>query len=380
MPLPRLLRTLSAVALLALAAPAFAADGPTVRLSAARPGESPAVEVAGLTAAQRAALKDWKPDAAGWPAVLKVVVAAGDGTAIPGSYALAGDVLRFAPRFPLTAGVKYRATFDPSRIPGGEGEPVTADLTVPKPKREPTTTITRVYPAAGTLPENALRMYVHFSTPMTRGGVYKYVKLLAGDREVAHPFLELDEELWSADGKRFTLLFDPGRVKRGLKPREEDGPVLEEGKKYTLIIDRAWEDEDGVPLKESFRKTFAAGPPDETPIDPDRWAITPPTPGGRLTVKLDKPLDHALLQRMVWVVGPDGKRLAGTVEVPDRADSWSFRPTGDAWPPGEYKLVVDTRLEDPCGNRVGEPFEVDVFKPVQKKVEGKTVERRITVR
>ena len=35
---------------------------------------------------------------------------------------------------------------------------------------------------------------------------------------VADPFLELDEELWSTDGRRFTLLFDPGRIKRGLKP------------------------------------------------------------------------------------------------------------------------------------------------------------------
>ena len=52
------------------------------------------------------------------------------------------------------------------------------------------------------------------------------------------PFLELDEELWSPDGTRFTLIFDPGRIKRGLKPREEVGPVLEAGKSYSLVIDR----------------------------------------------------------------------------------------------------------------------------------------------
>jgi len=363
-----------------LAAPAVA-DGPAVRLSAAKPGESPAVEVTGLTSAQRAALKDWKPDAIGWPAVLSVAVAAGDGTAIPGTYALAGDLLRFTPRFPLTPGVRYRATFDPARIPGGGGAPVTAELVVPKPTREPTTVVAQVYPVAEKLPENTLRLYVRFSAPMTRGGVYKHIKLLCGGEEVAHPFLELDEELWSADGKRFTLLFDPGRVKRGLKPREEVGPSLEEGKKYTLVIDRAWEDENGVPLKEPFRKSFSVGPPDDTPIDPDKWTLTPPTAAApRLAVRLDKPLDHELLHRMVWVVGPGGQKLGGTAEVPDRADSWSFRPAGGKWSPGEYKLVIDTRLEDPCGNRVGRPFEVDVFKPVPKKVEGRTVERRFTVR
>lgn len=345
-----------------------------VRLTA---GAAPAVEVVGLTAKEI----DWLRSAkdVNWPAILKVVV--GEGTAaIPGSYRVEGSALRFTPRFPLTPGVTYRATFDPNPIPvhpDGELRTVTADLVVPKPKREPTTGIARVHPTAGVLPENTLRWYVHFSAPMARGGAYKHVKLLRGEEEVAYPFLELDEEPWSADGKRFTLLFDPGRVKRGLKPREEAGPVLEEGKKYTLVIDRAWEDENGTPLKASFRKSFAVGPPDDTPIDPAKWTITPP--GERLTVKLDKPLDHALLHRMVWVVGPDGKKLDGVVEVPDAADAWSFRAAG-GWPAGEYKLVIDTRLEDVCGNRVGRAFEVDVFDPVQKKVEAKTVERRFTVR
>ena len=42
---------------------------------------------------------------------------------------------------------------------------------------------------------------------------------------------------------RFTLLFDPGRIKRGLKPAQRRvGPVLEEGKSYTLVIDRGWTD------------------------------------------------------------------------------------------------------------------------------------------
>jgi sugar phosphate isomerase/epimerase len=348
--------------------PRTAAKGPTIRLT---PGG--AVEVAGLPAPP--------PKGSKWDAALQVVVVGGDGSSIPGAYAADGDALRFTPRFPLTPGVTYRATFDPARLPGGNGQPVTADLVVPKPKREPTTVVAQVYPVAETLPENTLRLYVRFSAPMTHGGVYKHIKLLCGGEEVAHPFLELDEELWSADGKRFTLLFDPGRVKRGLKPREEVGPSLEEGKAYTLVIDRAWEDENGVPLKGPFRKSFSVGPPDDTPIDPDRWAITPPTAAApRLAVKLDKPLDHELLHRMVWVVGPGGQKLDGTLEVPDRADAWSFRPAGDKWPPGEYKLVIDTRLEDPCGNRVGRPFEVDVFKPVPKKVEGRTVERRFTVR
>jgi len=41
---------------------------------------------------------------------------------------------------------------------------------------------------------------------------------------------------------------------------------------------------------------------------------------------------------------------------------------------------VDTRLEDVCGNRVGVPFEVDVFRPITKTLETKTFECSFTVR
>ena len=50
------------------------------------------------------------------------------------------------------------------------------------------------------------------------------------------------------------------------------------------------------------------------------------------------------------------------------------------WKPGDYTLRIDTRLEDPCGNRVGRAFEVDAFGPVTKTVPAATAERRFTVR
>ena len=42
--------------------------------------------------------------------------------------------------------------------------------------------------------------------------------------------------------------------------------------------------------------------------------------------------------------------------------------------PGAYKLVADVTLEDRCGNQIGQPFEVDVFKPVQRDLKTKTVQ------
>src|SRR2546425_13124120 len=112
---------------------------------------------------------------------------------------------------------------------------------------------------------------------MSEGDCYRHIKLLdAKGKAVDLPFLELDQELWDAAGKRFTLFFDPGRIKRGLKPREDVGPALEEGKSYVLVIDKEWEDAKGNPLKETFRKTFRVGSPDDRPPDPKTWNVQAP--------------------------------------------------------------------------------------------------------
>jgi hypothetical protein len=196
----------------------------------------------------------------------------------------------------------------------------------------------------------------------------------AASKEVSAPFLELDEELWSPDQKRFTLYLDPGRIKRGLKPREEVGPVLEEGKSYTLVIDREWQDAEGNILRETFRKKFTVGPPDDEPIDPKNWELAPLSAGSRqpLMVRFPKPLDHALLHRLIWVANAAGKRVPGTASVSQEETEWRFTPE-NPWPPGEFHLVVDKALEDLAGNTVGRPFEVDVFRPVQRELKSETV-------
>src|SRR5205085_2327280 len=152
-----------------------------------------------------------------------------------------------------------------------------ATVMLPKPAAKPTAVVARVYPTADKLPENQLKFYLHFSAPMSQGGSYRHVSLLdARGKKIDYPFLELEEELWDPTGTRFTLFFDPGRVKRGLKPREEVGPALEEGKSYTLVIDRDWTDADGNPLRETFRKRFTVGLPEDEAIDPKIWKFSRP--------------------------------------------------------------------------------------------------------
>jgi len=369
----------------------LAAEPPRIALVANKPGEPAAVEVTGLPKETIAKLKKLDLDSKQWSQIFRVVVAGGKTEEvlarlpIAGSYQLTDSGIRFDPQFPLVPGREYRAFLHPdydSAQPNLKNEYIEASITVPKLPSGPRISITGIYPSGNRLPENTLRFYIHFSGEVTRGNVYRHLKLMRDDgKEVKSPFLELDEELWSTDGKRLTVLFHPGRVKRELVPREQEGPILEEGHTYSLTISDKWEDTEGRGIVSGFRKTFAVGPPDNRAIDPNDWSLLPPRAGGDtpLLIRLPMPLDHALLGRMVWVEDQDGEKVPGTLTVGGGERVLTFAPKRN-WKKGEYRLAVDTGLEDVCGNRVGEPFEVQIVEPNAPPAELKTFERTFKVR
>lgn len=365
------------------ASPSPAAKQPTIQLQREGQGKA-AFLVTGLDPADLAQLAktELKPDQ--WTALFAVYVDRGATAdqdpqpAILGSYQVAAEVLRFEPRFPLALGLRYRAVLDLSRMPGRSHagkSPLVAEFTVPKPPVQATTVVQQVYPSRATLPENQLKFYIHFSAPMSRGEAYDRVQLLDGSgKPMDTPFLELGQELWDPQGKRFTLFFDPGRIKRGLKPREDLGPVLEEGKSYTLVIDRQWSDAEGNPLKESYRKAFRVGPPDEQSPDPKTWKLQSPQAGrvDPLVVDLPEPLDHALLERVLRVTDAQGQTIPGIVTITQAETRWQFTPQ-QTWRAGRYQLVVETTLEDLAGNQIGRLFEVDVLRPIERQAKAETV-------
>ena len=105
------------------------------------------------------------------------------------------------------------------------------------------------------MPANLLKFYIHFSNPMSVGDVYSHIRILDTEgNPLELPFLELGEELWDSESRRLTLLFDPGRIKRGLKPNRETGTPLTQGETYTLHISEKLLDAKGRPLKKEFLK------------------------------------------------------------------------------------------------------------------------------
>jgi hypothetical protein len=144
------------------------------------------------------------------------------------------------------------------------------------------------------------------------------------------------------------------------------GRSLEPGKRYTLVVDRAWRDANGLPLKDTFRREFTVGPADERPLDIKAWRLTMPAPRSRdaLIVTFPESLDHGLLLRAlgVWT---DGRPLDGDIAVEEHETRWRFTPR-EPWQAGPHQLVALGILEDLAGNRIGRPFEVDQFDRVDR--------------
>ena len=93
------------------------------------------------------------------------------------------------------------------------------------------------------------------------GEAYDHVRLLKPDgRPDKRAFLEIGEELWDHTGTRLTLLFDPGRVKRGIRPNLELGRAMVAGRRYAIVVDADWRDAHGHPLQTTFRHAFTAAP------------------------------------------------------------------------------------------------------------------------
>lgn len=286
--------------------------------------------------------------------------------AMLGDYSTDGAVITFRPRYPLQPGVRYRALW----IPDGTER----KFEIPKPAAE-APVVQQIYPTAAQLPDNLLRLYIQFSAPMNRGEAWRRIHLLDSDgRVVEDPFLEIYEELWDPEGRRLTVLFDPGRIKRGLVPHNEAGVPLHAGRNYTLVVDKGWMSAAGAPLRAEYRKSFSAGPSDREAIDPKKWRVKQPPASTRdaLIVEFGESLDHALARRLIQAP------VNGEISLCPGETCWRFVPA-EPWKPGEYSLKVGTALEDVAGNRVGRVFDVDVFERVEKQLTSETVEVRFNV-
>ena len=396
-------------ALLALAAAFFVwggiavlspGSGPDPERRAADPGidrgpprieleeDGAAVVVLGLESTLIDALSRSAPSSEGWQVLFPVRIASEADSDLPsmlGEYAVEGDRVVFRPRFPLVPGTSYTARFDPgelvgaSRVDTGDRaglsaeagaavfEELEAELLVPLDTSAPPTRVVQIYPSGPIVPMNLLKMYVHFSAPMSFGEAYEHVRLRDASGEVVpDAILDVLEELWDPERRRLTLLFDPGRIKRGIEPNLTLGLPLQDGQSYVLEVDDGWRDGSGRPLAEGFSKAFSVGAVDRVSPDTDTWVVRAPAAGSRdpLEILFPEPMDRALLDRLITVSTDRGERVEGRIAVTDHETVWRLtldRP----WNAGSYVIDVDALLEDLAGNNLASLFDVDLTQDVR---------------
>ena len=357
------------MALCAASAACSAASVPDISLDLSNERQ-PVVVLAGLSRGDLRALEQAQLTADTWPSVVRVSVDTANGpstTPIAGTYTIANGTVRFTPMLPFEAGRRYVVVFTPTAVPNAALRDVPAAMRIvstPAPERGPAVRVTGIYPTGPVVPANLLRMYVEFSAPMgTRPGDHHIELLDAEKKPIEGALLPLDTDLWDGERRRFTILFDPGRVKRGILPNRAMGRPLRAGGSFTIVVKREWPDAQGQPLASEFRKEYQVGPAIERAIDLTAWRIDAPAAESRgpLVVTFAWALDHAILQRGLRVkrdLGSEAEDVPGDVRISPGETQWTFVPSAP-WRPGKHLLLVEHTLEDPAGNRYYAAFEDD---------------------
>jgi hypothetical protein len=211
----------------------------------------------------------------------------------------------------------------------------------------------RISPQAKVLPANTLRFYIHFPRPGEAHFDRDQLRLLNEEEQVVRdPFLVLSQELWSLDGRRLTVLMEPGRIKRGIGANPSHDPALVVGGTYSLVI---------TAFGQTARHTFRVGDPVLEAIDETGWRIASPTVRSLdpAIVHFDRVMDAALCEDEIAVLTSFGEPVQTRVSLAPDGTATQLIPS-HPWSAGEHCLVVSHRLEDVCGNRLGEALDHDL--------------------
>lgn len=269
---------------------------------------------------------------------------------IQGNFSIVENNLIFKPYFPFENGLPYVVKL----ISVNSDEVFYIPFQIGKKEKVKQAKVLSIYPTANLLPENLLRFYFYFQTPMKQEEALKHIKLIDEEGNVdEHAFMKFKEELWSSDGKRFTLLFDPGRIKRGVSTNMVQGSSLEKGKRYHLSISGEWQDVYGQNLPKHTMKEIRVVAPYRKKISIGEWAVSEPRFDSfdNMIIDFDRIIDHALIQSMIQLRDDAKNLVEGYWESLDNEQQVQFIPQ-NKWGRGSYKIEFDTRMEDVSGNNL----------------------------
>jgi hypothetical protein len=274
-------------------------------------------------------------------------------TAILGEHSFEDGKLLFKPLIPFSRGMSYEIIFRNKEI---------GKIKIPPDEAAKSPTLVAIYPTQDTLPENLLKLYLHFSDPMREGEALRHIALLNKLNDtIPNIFLDLQPELWNKERTTLTVWLDPGRIKRDLIPNQQMGNPLKKNEQYTLSISPEWKSAQGKSLGQIYNRTFIVSARDSISPDPDRWTLTLPTAETPqpLVINIDEPLDYFLLNETIHIVDEHENAVKGSLKISNEESKVEFSPD-KPWPAGRYRLRVASYLEDLAGNNLNKVFDRDI--------------------
>lgn len=275
---------------------------------------------------------------------------------VMGVYKKIGNGLQFTPTLPFQKGNAYISVCKDDRF----------EFEIPISENYERARIKHIYPSADTLPSNLLKFHVHFSRPMSSIG-YIHVELIDSDGKIIErAILKEIPELWNDDQSQLTIWIEPGRIKRGLGPNLELGPVLIQDEHYTLSISSSFRDKNGVPMEKTYTKNFVAGGDDreKLKIDDVQLNYYESNETGYLSVKFSEAVDFASSIANLIIVDAAKHIVNGDWRL--REDSEAIFDPHDKLEQGNYQLLLNSVIEDLAGNNFLRNFDHEVGVPVEE--------------
>ena len=268
--------------------------------------------------------------------------------AILGNYKTLDNKIRFVPLLPFNQNKEYAIHYYGKEL---KFKTSTINTKIPK--------LLHIYPSCDTVPENLLKFYLVFSQPMQEvGNVLDFVKVKNTDSNIQdNVFLSLKTELWNKDHTQLTLWLDPGRIKTDLIPNNKKGLPLRKGNNYQLIIDKKWQDAQGIALDSTYTKKLYVTHKDTVTPKSVSWTITSPKSATKtpLLINFHESLDALLLLETITIVNSQKKPIKGIFELGNNEKSLSFSPS-QPWGKGDYTIKIEGILEDLAANNLNAPF------------------------
>ncbi len=268
------------------------------------------------------------------------------------------DIL-FTPLVSLTAGLRYEVRYEKKLI---------GEVQLPSPTSEVQPLVLAIYPGKDTVPENLLKIYLEFSSPMQEGIALDYINLIKDGDTISSAFLDLQPELWNEKRNLLTLWLDPGRIKRDLQPNQQMGPPLVEGGHYQIVVDTGWRDQKGINLSKQYLKNIIVANRDTNSPQPEKWTMNHPSHGSKeiLTIDLQESLDYAVLKNSIRILNENSSPLKGEFSLQSNESILNFIPE-TKWIKGKYFVEIEAKLEDLAGNNLNRLFDKDLSKDKSDK-------------